>query len=133
LKNPEVVAKMINTKIKKYGSLLAPCYRFKEFVFPSGRIVKVQGYEDKALILLIQKYSEDNIIVGRKEISAEIGKIYYMNKNTQHIYFPDIYIKSENKIIEVKSSYTYEVHKDINELKKQACIDKGLFFEFLIL
>jgi len=48
-------------------------------------------------------------------------------------YYPDIYIKSENKIIEVKSDYTMKQHKNINLLKRQACLDKGLQFEFMII
>ena len=40
---------------------------------------------------------------------------------------------SKDKIIEVKSQWTYELHKDVNELKKHACIDAGFSFEFRIL
>jgi len=50
----------------------------------------------------------------------------------QH-YYPDIYIKSENKVIEVKSNYTFYKDYDKNILKKKACIKMGLDFEFMIL
>ena len=43
-----------------------------------------------------------------------------------------IYIKSINKIIEVKSIWIYNLHKEKNILKSQACINKGYDFEFWI-
>lgn len=47
-------------------------------------------------------------------------------------YLPDIYIKSENKIIEVKSKWTYELELDKNNLKKETCLSIGLKFEFWV-
>ena len=52
--------------------------------------------------------------------------------NKKHYYFPDFYIKSINKIIEVKSEWTYTQDKERIRLKSQACIDKGYGFEFFI-
>lgn len=47
--------------------------------------------------------------------------------------FPDIYIPSENKIIEVKSKYTFEVNQKVNLLKEKSMKDAGFNFEFIIL
>lgn len=71
----------------------------------------------------LQILAYDNDI---KEFTGEI--IYGDNKK----YYPDIYIKSVNKIFEVKSSYTYELHKEINEQKKGRCLELDIDFEFLI-
>lgn len=49
------------------------------------------------------------------------------------IYLPDIYIKPENRIIEVKSEYTYNLELEKNLLKKEACIKSNLSFEFWII
>jgi hypothetical protein len=49
-----------------------------------------------------------------------------------HKYYPDFYIKNENKIIEVKSEYTYNSDLEINLLKKQSFIDNDINFEFVI-
>jgi len=35
-------------------------------------------------------------------------------------------------IIEVKSSYTFKIHKKINKLKEQACLNSGYRFKFII-
>jgi hypothetical protein len=46
--------------------------------------------------------------------------------------FPDIYIKSLNKIIEVKSDYVYIKELQKNIIKKKACLYLGYNFEFWI-
>jgi RNA recognition motif-containing protein len=107
-------------------------YKYKEYIMPSGKIVKVQGYENKALDILIQKYTEDDIIVELKEIN-KIFKFRYLLNNKEHRYFPDFYIKSTNTIIEVKCEWTYNIDKEKNELKKQCCLDNGFNFVFMIL
>jgi hypothetical protein len=109
-------------------------YTLKDYVFPSGKIVKVQGYEPQALDVLLKIYSEEDLILGAANIREKIGVIMYIDNNgNQHRYFPDIYISSINKIIEVKSEWTYKIQKDVNELKKNACIEAGLDFAFMII
>ncbi len=107
-------------------------FRWKDYILPSGKKVRTQGYENRALDELIKIYNENDIFVMARDIENEIGRVWYENKNKHHRYFPDIYIKSENKIIEVKSIWTYKLHKEINELKKQACLDMNLNFEYMI-
>ena len=46
--------------------------------------------------------------------------------------YPDIYLISDNKIIEVKSEYTYKSAYSINIRKKQACLDLKISFEFWV-
>jgi hypothetical protein len=112
--------------------LLKSAFKYKQYIMPSGKIIKIQGYEHFALDKLIEKYTEEDIIVETKNLNKEIGRISYMENNIEHTYIPDLYIKSTNTIIEVKSDWTYELHKEINELKKQACLDMGFNFEFMI-
>jgi hypothetical protein len=132
--NPATVEKMKKTKIEKYGDLLKPMYKYKEYVMPSGKIYKVQGNEPKALDILIKEFGEEDIIIGRKNIESETGIIEYKDiHGKSHIYYPDIFIKSLNKVIEVKSEFTYNLHKKINELKKEECLKRGFLFEFMIL
>jgi hypothetical protein len=119
--NPEIALKM---KISNY----------KDYILPSGKIVQVQGYEDRALDILLEKYDEYDLIISNKNIFKELGAIKYIGKdNKEHYYYPDIYIKSENKVIEVKSNYTFHKEYDKNILKKKACIKMGLDFEFMVL
>jgi hypothetical protein len=41
-------------------------------------------------------------------------------------------IKSQNKLIEVKSSWTYKLHEETNILKWKASCEKGYVHEFWI-
>lgn len=59
-------------------------------------------------------------------------KISYKLNQKEFKYYPDIYIKSENKIIEVKSSWTYEKNLVKNILKALATMKLGYSFEFWI-
>lgn len=107
-------------------------YYYKDYILPSGVISRIQGYEDKALDELLKKYSEEEIIISNKDIFKKCGKFEYVQKGKVHRYYPDLFIPSENKIIEIKSSRTYQVQKEKNNLKKQSVIDKGYNFEFWV-
>ena len=54
-------------------------------------------------------------------------------ENTNHRYYPDIYIKSENLVIEVKSTYTFNKEKEKNLLKRDSVLNKNINFKFVIL
>lgn len=98
----------------------------KKYTFPSGRIEMVQGFEPFALDILLEKgYDEDDIIVGDVD---EIPQITYEFEGQEHIFFPDIYIISKDKIIEVKSTYTFNKAKDQNIAKLKACRDMNLVY-----
>jgi len=105
---------------------------FYDYILPSGKKVRLQGYEGRALDELLKKYKEEDILTSAKDINQKIGFINYEYKGVKRKYYPDFYIISENKIVEVKSSWTYKANKKQNELKRQACVEKGLSFEFII-
>ena len=120
-KNPDYAKKQLNS-----------CFSYKDYLMPSGRIVKLQGYEPQVLDELLKTYDENDIVIGIKELNKTIGRVSYIEDNIERTYYPDFYIKSTNTIIEVKSKYTYEKHKRKNVLKKKACIDKGFKFKLII-
>ena len=95
---------------------------------PSGNIVNYQGYENYALDELLLNYTEDQINNERFKIPI----IKYILNNKQYNYYPDIYIKSENKIIEVKSEWTYKCDLIKNILKALSTRKTGYNFEFWI-
>jgi hypothetical protein len=68
-----------------------------------------------------------------KNIINEIGFFHYEYENTNHRYYPDIYIKSENLVIEVKSTYTFNKEKEKNLLKRDSVLNKNINFKFVIL
>ena len=106
---------------------------YKDYRMPSGNSIRVQGYEDRALDIIFKTYAESDVFVGVKRIHNEIGKIRYTFNNVTHHYYPDIYIKSINTIIEVKSQWTFAAQKEKNLAKEQACLQQGFNFEFMIL
>jgi hypothetical protein len=107
--------------------------KYKEFTLPSGRVIKLQGYEPQVLEQLLQIYSEEDIVCEIKFINKEIGKILYNFEGKERRYYPDFYIKSTNTIIEVKSQWTFNLHKEKNLAKEQACLQQGFNFQFMIL
>jgi len=106
-------------------------YKWKEVVMPSGKIIKVQGYEDRAIkhMLKTKMHEESQIETVRKNM-PEIW--YSKTKDSNNRYYPDVFIVNKNKIIEVKSDYTMLSNLDVNYKKRQACLDKGYTFEFWI-
>ena len=52
--------------------------------------------------------------------------------DVKHVYFPDFFIKSENKIIEVKSQWTIKLRRGNVEEKAQATIAAGYKYEIWI-
>lgn len=58
-------------------------------------------------------------------------KIEYFD-NTTHFYHPDFFIKKLNLVIEIKSTYTYEMELEKNILKQEATIKSGYNFLFII-
>ena len=103
-------------------------YHYKDYMMPTGNIVKYQGYENLALDELVQLYEEDDICIGRSNIP---GIDYYIDEN-KHVYFPGFYIKSENKIIEVKSEWTIKLLRANIEEKAQATVKAGYSYEIWV-
>jgi hypothetical protein len=97
-------------------------------MMPSGNLVKYQGYENLALDELVKLYDEEDIKIGRSVVPT----IIYHIDNVKHVYFPDFYIKSENKIIEVKSEWTLQLYRAHVEEKAKATIHSGYKFEIWV-
>jgi predicted nuclease of restriction endonuclease-like RecB superfamily len=97
-------------------------------MMPSGNLVKYQGYEDKALDELVQGYEEEDICIGR----ANVPIIDYYIDDKKHVYFPDFYIKSLNKIIEVKSEWTIHLKRGNVEEKALATVKAGYKYEIWV-
>ena len=102
-------------------------YYYKDYTFPSGKIIRIQGYEHFALDELIKDFTENQILTDRKDMPV----IKYIQNGSIHTYYPDIYIPHLNKIIEVKSTWTFEKKYCRNMLKSLETKKKYLF-EFWI-
>ncbi len=102
-------------------------HKYKDFTMPSGKIVQLQGGEPTAMQMLLDLYYEDNIITEK----TAVPKIMYIAEDAViRRYYPDFYIQSENKIIEVKCDYTYRSDLVRNIFKAAGCMSKGYLFEF---
>jgi hypothetical protein len=138
LQSKDIQEKAYSTNIERYGvkhvtqspeiqeKSQKKGLRFKEYLMPSGEMRKVQGYEPFALNMLLKEFAESDIITSRKEV-PRIN--YTTSDNVEHYYFPDIWIKSINKLIEVKSTWTYQLHKETNALKWEASKKAGYMIE----
>jgi hypothetical protein len=136
----EVQDKWKNTCLEKYGGhpnqnaevqakSEERSYAYKDYTTPSGKVRKVQGYEHLALDEIFSKgYAEDDIITGK----ANVPQIKYTIDETPHIYFPDIYIPSENKLIEIKSDWSIQKKRANVKEKAEASVNSGYIYEIWI-
>ena len=138
-KTKEVQDKWTATCLEKFGGhpnqnkevqakSEATSYHYKTYMMPSGNLVKYQGYEDKALDELVQLYEEEDICIGR----ANVPIIDYYIDDKKHVYFPDFYIRSENKIIEVKSEWTIQLKRGNIEEKALATVKAGYKYQIWV-
>ena len=102
--------------------------RFKYYTMPSGEVRKIQGYEAFALDELVQIYSEEQIKTNRKDV----GRIKYTMNGAEKYYNPDIGIPHENKLIEVKSKFTYTIEQEKIKCKGDTCKALGYSYEIWI-
>jgi hypothetical protein len=104
-------------------------YLIKEYVLPSGKIIKVQGYEPFALkdIINIEKINENDIITGCKNVPT----VWYNDlQGNKHRHYVDIFIPSQNRCIEVKSNWTVQLKNVF--LKQTAAKELGYNYEIWV-
>jgi len=116
MQDPEMFQKISLSTFKK-----------KLYVFPSGKEVKVMGYENFIIdYLLFIGYNENEI-----EVEHNLS-IPYEFENKTKMYHPDIFIPKDNLIIEVKSTYTVTCDIEKNKAKALGTINAGYNFRLLV-
>jgi hypothetical protein len=133
--------KITQTNLNKYGvehlmkdpnyleNMLKKSHKFKEYIFPSGRIDKIQGYEHFALneLIINEKINESDIITGCKNVP----EIWYHDEHTiKRRHFVDIFIPSQNRCIEVKSEWTFTKPNIL--IKQKAAKNLGYNYEIWV-
>jgi hypothetical protein len=115
-----VKEKMRTTTLERYGvEHYSQCSKFsnkmynnsnKPYILPSGNIIQIQGYENHAIDeLLSMGYSESDLLLeNRPTVKYFWPSDDGYGDNKWHYYHPDIIIPAENRIIEVKSGWTYD-------------------------
>ena len=138
----EIQEKRKQTSIERYGvehhtqnsEIMEKCsknaYKLKKYTFPSGNIIEIQGTENHALDELLQEgILENDIKTGGKNVP----EIWYEDENgKEHRHYVDIFIPSQNRCIESKSTWTADKKKDCIFLKQQAGKQKGYLYEIWV-
>jgi hypothetical protein len=143
MQSQEIKERTKKTCFKKYGTehptqnaevsekQSKNAYKAYDYIFPSGRIERIQGYENYMLNDLLQKegISENDIVVKRSEVPS----IWYEDETgKKRRYFVDCFIKSQNRCIEAKSTWTAAKKKDCIYLKQNALKEAGYLCEIWI-
>jgi hypothetical protein len=141
--NQEIKNKKIETSLKNYGveypmqssevlsKNVKSNYKSKEYIFPSGNIILVQGDEQYALdeLIMNENINEIDIITGCKNVP----EIWYTDKfGKKHRHYVDIFIPTENRCIEVKSVWTAKQNEHNIFLKQNAAKEMGYKYEIWI-
>ena len=116
------------TNLSKYGV---------EYISQSPSIqkrIQKSSYSECEFNGLSYQGSYEKDFIDKYYNKIDIGKIdpisYFLDKN--RFYFPDFFISNINLIIEVKSSYTFKLHKEKNIAKMNRCLELGYNFIFII-
>lgn len=133
----EVQEKWLKTCFEKYGGhpnqnqdiqakSEKKSFKHRDYILPSGKPVKIQGYEDKAIEELLEYFTEDEIIIGRGNVPIIP---YTCNDGKQRVYYPDFFIKPMNTILEIKSEWTLTLKSCRLEEKAKSVIVAGYRYE----
>ncbi|AMQ10907.1 zinc-ribbon-containing protein [Brazilian marseillevirus] len=139
LQSPIIMARWKESVMKHFGvehpmqhpdvfeKWVASCYKTKTFVSQSGKEFLCQGFEPFCLHDLLERegYSEDDIA------TRGIPPVPYFFEK-RRVYFPDIYIEKEKRLIEVKSEWTLEKDLEKNYAKIKACKKLGFDVELRV-
>jgi len=141
--NKNFFFKMKKTNMIKYGvehcmqnadiaeKSVKNAFKAKKYIFPSGKIISCQGYEPFALdeLILNECVDENTIITSRKDVP----EIWYFDDNgTKRRYYVDIFIESQNRCIEVKSTWTFQLNQKNIILKHEAVQSAGYISEIWV-
>jgi hypothetical protein len=139
--NIKIKEKVISTNLKNWGvknptqnptiaeKASQNSYQTKIYEMPSGKKIKYQGYENLALNeLILNNINEDDILNSK----TDVPEIWYFDGDLKRRHYVDIYIKSQNKCIEVKSEWYYNSTKDIIVKKQKAGKELGYKYEIWV-
>lgn len=90
-------------------------YKYKTVAI-EGVLFKVQGFEPQAIRYLINS----GVLVDNIKYGKDVPRIKYVYNTKNKVYYPDLFVKQNNTIYEVKCKYTYEQHKKKNIAKAKA-------------
>lgn len=106
-------------------------YKPHPYTFPSGKTINVQGYEGRGLdyLLNVMGVSESDIVTDHQQ---GMPRIAYVFDGKKRYYFPDVYVKSRNLIVEVKSLWTHTDGIAKNKQKMETSFGLGYNVLYLV-
>jgi len=145
MQSEEIQNKNKRTCLEKYGvqhpmqdpDIFTKCmrnqqrtaYKFKKFISSSGKEYDVQGYEGQVIRYLLNLGTDENDLTNLRD---EMPVVEYEFGGAKRKYFPDVFIKSVNTLIEVKSEYTFSKDFDKNMAKHEAAKRAGFLHSIII-
>ena len=98
----------------------------KDYILPSGNVIRIQGYENKFLDYALKYYPETVFNFNRN------CSIPYVLNTNKHRYIPDFVFEGSKQVIEVKSDYTFYSEYEKNIAKAIGCLISGYTLTFAI-
>lgn len=142
LQNDEIYSKLVKTNVAKYGvgncsqnpevsiKQQKSCYKIKEYIMPSGKIINYQGFEHFAIRNLLKDNVDEEDIITCKTKTPVV--FYHDKNNKKRRHFIDIFVPSKNLCIEVKSQYTITINYDTILLKQKFAKELGYNYEIWV-
>lgn len=95
----------------------------------AGRQFMYQGYENLAIQYLV----DNGVKVGSITVGSGVPSVRYCYKKSRCVYHPDLYVAHQNRIIEVKSTYTASIDRRRIKAKGLACLKAGYKYSLLVI
>jgi hypothetical protein len=128
LKCEDTKDKIKKTCLEKYG-VVNIAQNFEIFKKQQLSGYRIKSYED---VTYQGTYELDFLLNFYNILKIENPpSIKYKYQDKSKVYHPDFYLPDYNLIVEIKSNYIYELHKELNECKKLSAIENGYNFIFI--
>jgi hypothetical protein len=98
----------------------------RPYVSHDGHTFMVLGYEGIAIDDILKQEGIKTFYAGEDDCIPTFQ--YIGGDNKFHYYYPDIFIPTENRVIEIKSVYTYNRDPE-KTLNKAICVSEDYLFE----
>lgn len=128
LKDKNAVLKKLIGSESFQRKCLSGLGRKKDYILPSGAMIRLRGYEPQFL-----DYIFNNNILDENEIDFQPERINYIHDGTSHHYYPDFYIQKYNLIVEIKSKWILKKQGVDKNKSKKLYTDKAGYNFIMIL
>lgn len=128
------------TMMERYGveNIIQNEKYFYQINFKSYSIKKYKNtdlfYQSSYELYFLESMEERGIL----DLVKNGLRFNYLTDDNNHYYFSDFYLEKFNKIVEIKSKWTYDKNgrdlklREINQIKKECVMNSGFNFELLI-